>query len=282
MLNIDRAQRELATLFGAQCAISAGGGGVTGETGRLAVDGRRYFFKWLPDGDALDAERDGLELLAAGIRVPAVVHRGPLADGEVLVLEWLDLHPLRDGAALGRALKALHGLHADRFGFRRDNWIGGSRQYNGPMDDWAAFFVERRLRPQLAWARKRGLPAGLAGEVEAVMARASEWLASVTVSPSLVHGDLWGGNVAALADGSPVLFDPAVYYGHGEVDLAMLSLFGAAPEGTYEAYGLHPTDSDVRRRKRLYNLYHLLNHFVLFGGGYRSAIAGQTAALLSA
>lgn len=254
MLNLDRAKRELTALFGADGAIRRAGGSVTGETGRLDVGDRRYFFKWLPDGEALDAERDGLEALAAGIRVPGVVHRGPLAGGEVLVLEWLDLHPLRDGAALGRALKTLHGLHADRFGHRRDNWIGGSRQFNGWMDDWAAFFVERRLRPQLSWARQRGLPAGLAGDVEAVMARAPEWLAAVTVSPSLVHGDLWGGNVAALADGAPVLFDPAVYYGHGEVDLAMLGLFGGAPEGLHEAYGVDPRDPDVRRRERLYNL----------------------------
>ena len=116
--------------------------------------------------------------------------------------------------------------------------------------------------------------------LERVMARVPAWLAGLSVRPALVHGDLWRGNVGTLAGDRPVVFDPAVYYGHAEVDLAMLSLFGRVPEAFYRAYGQNPRAADFQHRVRLYNLYHLLNHFNLFGGGYAGAVADSATALL--
>ena len=264
------AEQELDALWArpaGHCRVRAAGGGATGITGQVDDGDRRYFLKWLPGGlkwlpggDPLDAEADGLRQLAPAIRVPAVIHRGPLAGGQALILEWLDLHPLSGSGweTLGVHLRRLHDVTAAQFGHHRNNWIGANRQDNTRAYHWADFFVERRLAPQLRQARDRGLPPGAVQAVEAVMARTPDWLAALEIRPALVHGDLWQGNLAALADGTPVLYDPAVYYGHGETDLAMLGLFGTVPDALYHGYGLDPHDRDFQHRTRLYNLYHLL------------------------
>jgi len=214
--------------------------------------------------------------------VPEVLDHGDLAGGRALLLEWLPLAAPGEPfwPALGRALAALHGVEGERFGHHRDNWIGANPQYNRPDTDWPRFFVEQRLLPQLRWARDRGLEAAVGERLERVMARVPAWLAGLSVRPALVHGDLWRGNVGTLAGDRPVVFDPAVYYGHAEVDLAMLSLFGRVPETFYRAYGQNPRAADFQHRVRLYNLYHLLNHFNLFGGGYAGAVADSATALL--
>lgn len=285
MLDPRRAEQELDALWShpaGHCRVHAAGGGATGVTGRVEAGDRRYFLKWLPDGDALDAEADGLRHLAPAIRVPAVVHRGPLAGGQALILEWLDTRPLggRQWETLGAHLRRLHDTTAERFGHHRDNWIGANRQDNTPTDHWADFFVERRLAPQLRQARDRGLPPRAVQAVEAVMARVPNWLAGLDIRPALVHGDLWQGNLAALADGTPVIYDPAVHYGHGETDLAMLGLFGTVPDALHHAYGQDPHDRDFQHRTRLYNLYHLLNHHNLFGGPYTQTTEDSALSLL--
>ncbi len=285
MITRERIQAALAArhdLPPEQCRAEPLGGGATGATFRVELNGRPGFLKWLPDGDALDAEADGLAALAAAIRVPDVLDHGPLAGGTALLLEWLPLASPGEQhwPALGEALAALHSVRAERFGHHRDNWIGANPQRNTPDTDWPRFFVEQRLMPQLRWARDRGLDAAVAERVERVMARVPAWLGGLAIRPALVHGDLWQGNVGALPGGRPVVFDPAVYYGHGEVDLAMLSLFGAVPDSLYRAYGINPRDPDFQHRARLYNLYHLLNHFNLFGGGYAGAVSDTAAGLL--
>jgi protein-ribulosamine 3-kinase len=285
MITSERIQDALAARHGVSvrhCRVEALGGGDTGATFQVTLNGRPAFLKWLPDGDALDAEADGLAALAAAIRVPEVLDHGSLAGGRALLLEWLPLVAPgeRFWPALGRALAALHGVEGERFGHHRDNWIGANPQRNTPDTDWPRFFVERRLAPQLRWARDRGLDAGVARRVERVMATAPAWLEGLTIRPTLVHGDLWQGNVGTLAGDHPVVFDPAVYYGHAEVDLAMLSLFGRVPDTFYRAYGKNPKAVDFQQRSRLYNLYHLLNHFNLFGGGYAGAVADSATALL--
>lgn len=258
------------------------GGGDTGAAFQVALNGRPAFLKWLPDGDALDAEADGLAALAAAIRVPEVLDHGALAGGRALLLEWLPLAAPGEPfwAALGRALAALHRVEGEQFGYHRDNWIGASPQRNTPDTDWSRFFIEQRLMPQLRRARDRGLAATAVERLERVMARVPAWLEGLTIRPSLVHGDLWRGNVGTLAGDRPVVFDPAVYYGHAEVDLAMLSLFGRVPDAFYQAYGKNPKAEDFQHRARLYNLYHLLNHFNLFGGGYAGAVSDSATALL--
>ena len=285
MITSERIQAALAARHGLpvrHCRVDALGDGDTGATFQVDLNGRPAFLKWLPDGDALDAEADGLTALGKAIRVPEVLDHGDLAGGRALLLEWLPLAAPGETfwTALGRALAALHSVEGKRFGHHRDNWIGANPQYNRPDTDWPRFFVEQRLLPQLRWARDRGLGAAVSERLERVMARVPAWLEGLSVRPALVHGDLWRGNVGTLAGDRPVVFDPAVYYGHAEVDLAMLSLFGRVPEAFYRAYGQNPRAVDFQHRVRLYNLYHLLNHFNLFGGGYAGAVADSATALL--
>jgi fructosamine-3-kinase len=221
----------------------------------------------------LVAEVAGLAALRAtgSVRVPDVLACG-LCDGRArLELEYLDLRGLDRacGAALGQQLAALHGHVGERFGFDGDNFIGGLPQENAWRDNWALFFAERRLRPQLRWAIGNGMERQLADRGLALAERLGAFFLDYRPRPSLLHGDLWSGNASALADGTPVIFDPAVYYGDREADIAMSELFGGFPESFYAGYrAAWPLDAGYETRKTLYNLYHVLNHFNLFGAAY--------------
>ena len=222
--------------------------------------------------DAFAAEADGLQALKqAGLRVPGVVSHGVDGDEAFIVLEYLELQSKGDFAALGRMLAAAHRHAGPRFGWHRDNYIGATPQQNGWCDDWGTFWQERRLRPQLALARKNGF------DIEDLPL--ADLLKGHRPAPSLLHGDLWRGNAGFVA-GGPVVFDPAVYYGDREADLAMTELFGGFPPAFYASYNEnYPLESGYRKRKHLYNLYHLLNHLNLFGGGYLGQVK-QTLRLL--
>jgi len=162
-------------------------------------------------------------------------------------------------------LAALHRRQAARFGWARDNTIGATPQANGWCESWTMFWRERRLAPQLALAARNGYRI----DVPPVW----RLLEGHEPAPSLLHGDLWSGNAGFLPDGAPVLFDPAVYYGDREADLAMTELFGGFPGEFYCAYNAAwPLASGYQQRKPLYNLYHLLNHLNLFGGGYLTQV----------
>jgi fructosamine-3-kinase len=216
--------------------------------------------------DAFAAEADGLAALrAAGCAAPRPIEHG-IDDGEAyLLLEWLELRSRGDFAALGRMLARVHQSRDGQFGWARDNFIGATPQRNERTDDWKKFWREQRMEPQLELARRNGHRIDIG--------RVCDLLDGHTPRASLVHGDLWNGNAGFTADG-PMLFDPAVYYGDREVDLAMTELFGGFPPAFYSAYG--PMPAGYERRKHLYNLYHLLNHLNLFGGGY----LGQVSATL--
>lgn len=176
-------------------------------------------------------------------------------DGETLVLERLALGARADWPAMARMLAALHRNTSPRFGWATDNWIGLAPQRNGWSDDWASFFFEERLAPQAHRAQLR-LP------------DLRKLLEGHRPQASLLHGDLWSGNAGFTPDG-PVIFDPAVYYGDREADLAMTELFGGFPAEFYASYRRElPLDPGYEKRKHLYNLYHLLNHLNLFGAGY--------------
>ena len=222
--------------------------------------------------DAFAAEAEGLQALKlAGLRVPEVVSQGVDGGRAFLVLEYLELQSKGDFAALGRTLAAAHRHAGPRFGWHRDNYIGATPQQNGWCDDWGTFWQERRLRPQLALARKNGF------DIEDLPL--ADLLKGHRPAPSLLHGDLWRGNAGFVA-GGPVVFDPAVYYGDREADLAMTELFGGFPPAFYASYKEnYPLESGYRQRKHLYNLYHLLNHLNLFGGGYLGQVK-QTLRLL--
>jgi protein-ribulosamine 3-kinase len=216
----------------------------------------KSFLKQGPPGraDAFAAEADGLAALRPHIRVPQVLEHG-VKDGKAyILLEQLDLRRDGDWGAMGRLLAHLHRQTGPRFGWQRDNYIGLAPQKNAWRDDWAEFFLECRLRPQ---ASKAG-----------VALPSLELLERHKPQPSLLHGDLWSGNAGFTSDGA-VVFDPAVYYGDREADLAMTELFGGFPREFYAAYNAAwPLDPGYEKRKHLYNLYHLLNHLNLFGGGY--------------
>jgi fructosamine-3-kinase len=203
---------------------------------------------------AADAEADGLRALGAVVRVPRILEHG----ADFIVLEKLDLKRSGDWAAMGRMLAKLHRSHGERFGWHRDNFIGLSPQLNKWTDEWAEFFAEQRLKPQIERAKQYAIE----------LPDVRKLLADHEPKPSLLHGDLWAGNAGFIEEG-PVLFDPAVYYGDREADLAMTELFGGFPEDFYSSYQKEfPLEEGYERRKHLYNLYHLLNHLNIFGGGY--------------
>jgi fructosamine-3-kinase len=221
----------------------------------------------------LDAESDGLAALRTTglLRVPEVHGSGADTVSAWLELEFLELAPLdhASGAALGTALAALHGNTGELYGWPRDNFIGATPQSNQWQRTWAGFFAAERLCPQLRWALDNGMPVALFKQGEQLAEHLPALFVDYRPAPSLLHGDLWSGNAAQLADGTPVIFDPAVYYGDRETDLAMSELFGGFPESFYVAYrAAWPLAEGYETRKTLYNLYHVLNHFNLFGAGY--------------
>jgi protein-ribulosamine 3-kinase len=172
-------------------------------------------------------------------------------------------------SALGERLALQHRRAATAFGWRRDNTIGRTPQLNGWSESWVTFLRERRLRYQLDLAARNGYSGRLQPQADALLERLHAFFTDYQPIPSLLHGDLWGGNWAVAEDGGPVIFDPAVYYGDREADLAMTRLFGGFGPDFYAAYqAAWPLDAGARTRCDLYNLYHVLNHANLFGTGY--------------
>lgn len=231
-----------------------------------------YFVKLNTAGrqEMLEAEAEGLKALAApgAIRVPAPICWGEHGGQSYLVMELLDLGGRLDEAQAGRRLAELHRTTDPAFGWHRDNTIGSTPQSNVRSQDWVEFWRDERLGRQLALAARNGYGGRLQIAGERLMGRLDA-LIGHRPAPSLLHGDLWGGNIGSLPDGAPVIFDPAVYYGDRETDIAMTELFGGFGRGFYAAYQeVWPLDAGYAVRKILYNLYHILNHLNLFGGGY--------------
>jgi fructosamine-3-kinase len=257
------------------------------ETWRAQSGGTTLFVKSAPLARAaavLQAEADGLAALAAadGICVPRVLGCWDDENIAVLAMTWLDLsnrEPRDFGARFGHQLAALHRAPAPgdgRFGWHRDNWLGGTPQRNRwsrerGLDGWIAFVAHERLL-----ALVEGLPSPLPAAVRRVIDTLPAVFEDRHVPrPSLIHGDLWSGNWGCTADGEPVIFDPAVSVSDAEAELAMMELFGSPPAGFWPAYrdGM-PVAAGYQRRRPVYQLVHLLNHARLFGGGYgRQALA---------
>lgn len=271
------------------CAI---GGGCINSTYWVEDGARRFFVKLnRVSGLAMfEAEADGLrEIAATGvIRVPHPVCAGVAEDSAFLVLEAIDFNSGdfssgRKGRAedLGRQLADMHRVSASQFGWRRDNTIGSIPQINTPAGNWPEFWRDRRIGRQLALAASNGYGGALQREGERLLAGLDGFFTGYAPLPSLLHGDLWGGNYAYSASGEPVIFDPAVYYGDREADLAMTELFGGFPAAFHAAYReAFPLDSGYPMRKALYNLYHILNHLNMFGKGYLGQAEGMIEKLL--
>lgn len=227
-------------------------------------------------GAMFEAEALGLAALAATqvLRVPGDPWTGQAGETAFLVMEAIDEGPRGPGfwESFGRGLAELH--HAgrgERFGFSADNFIGSTPQPNPWTDDGAAFVREHRLGFQLSLARSRGHADPRLDRLgERLLARLDEWLDLPDEPPCLIHGDLWSGNFLVDDRGRPVLVDPAAHYGHREADLAMSRLFGGFAPAFYDAYEeAWPLPPGAEERQAIHQLYHLLNHLNLFGGGYR-------------
>lgn len=252
--------------------ITSVGGGCINRTFCLEGSGRRFFIK-LNHARCLPmfaAESMGLgEILrSTTLRVPQPLCHGITQDFAWLALEFIPLQNHGSQAALGTALASMHRCTSNQFGWKHDNTIGTTPQKNTLSSDWIAFWREYRLSFQLGLAVKNGYTGRLQQLGERLMLDMAAFFDDAPIA-SLLHGDLWGGNYAFDGDGQPVVFDPAVYYGDRETDLAMTELFGGFSADFYSAYrSAWPLDSGYQLRKHLYNLYHILNHLNLFGGHY--------------
>lgn len=265
------------------------GGGCINECYAVRGAGRAYFVKLNASSraDMFAAEAEGLAEIARShtVRVPQPVSHGADAKASWLVLEHLHLLPgdERSMLRLGRNLARMHRVRGGHHGWHRDNTIGATPQVNTAAGDWVAFWRERRLGFQLRLAASRGNGGRLTAAGERLLERLPSFFRGHTPPPSLLHGDLWSGNAGQAAGGEPVIYDPAVYYGDREADLAMTELFGGFPASFYEAYcAEYPLDAGYTTRKHLYNLYHVLNHLNLFGGGYGAQAQRMIEQLLSA
>ena len=221
-----------------------------------------------------EAEAEGLREIARAniIRVPQPLCWGATADSTYLVMEYVELaggSSAQSQVRLGQQLAQLHRVTTPLYGWRINNTLGSTPQINTMRNDWPSFWREHRLGFQLSLAARNGYTGALQRKGEQLLADISAFFTTYTPTPSLLHGDLWAGNYGADSHDNPVIFDPAVYYGDRETDLAMTELFGGFSENFYHAYrDAYPLDAEFKTRKILYNIYHVLNHLNLFGGSY--------------
>jgi protein-ribulosamine 3-kinase len=265
------------------------GGGCINTAMKISGNGRDYFLK-LNDSRLLDmfeAEADGLRELASAkaVRVPQPLCTGISGKQAFIVMEYLAMGG-QGGAAVmarfGEQLAQMHRYTAERFGWYRDNTIGSTPQVNAWNNDWLTFWREHRLGYQLKLAGMHGLGTRVLQKGERLQDNLRVLFSNYQPQASVLHGDLWSGNYAISHEGEPVMFDPAVYFGDREADLAMTELFGGFGREFYAAYNAAwPLDPGYSQRKTLYNLYHILNHYNLFGGGYGAQAEGMLDRLLS-
>lgn len=255
-------------------------GGDINEAYRIDCSGARYFLKANSRKDnpnMLAKEARGLDALRgkSGFRIPECIGHLILDDRQYLLLEWMDMKPLgiASAAEAGRALASLHEHRSQKYGWEEDNYIGKVKQRNTWRESAVDFFIQERLRPMLelrdgmvSWTSKDRK------DFEALFGKLPDLLPDEPAS--LIHGDLWSGNIAELSQGGVCVFDPALCYGQAEQDLAMTRLFGGFPAEFYAAYNeARPALSrDWRRRGELWNLYPLMAHAQLFGGNYINSV----------
>jgi fructosamine-3-kinase len=282
-MELDAALSEaLATALGSapRSARRLSGGDINDAFEVRLADSRSVFVKTNAHAppEMFPAEARGLVWLAEAraLRIPEVLAVSSESDSA----RFLALELVRPGTpgrghdeSLGRGLAALHRCGAARFGLEHDNFIGSLPQSNAPHASWASFYESERLAPQLARAAAQGrASAALRRGFERLFARLSE-LVGPEEPPSRLHGDLWGGNLHTDETGAPCLIDPAVYGGHREVDLAMMRLFGGFGERVFSAYAeAFPLAEGAGERVELYQLYPLMVHVNLFGGGYGASV----------
>ena len=237
----------------------------------VKLNDRRYLNMFAAEYDAL------LELQkCTALKSPKPVCYGESGQRVYLVMQYIQLRGSGDDYAFGAQLAAMHRISADNFGWHRDNTIGSTPQSNQQHTSWAVFWKQQRLIPQLELLYQKGFQTLLQPLANKLLMRLDDFFAAHQPQPSLLHGDLWSGNYGFDEDGHAVIFDPALYYGDRETDLAMTELFGGFSRQFYQGYqDSWPLDDNYQQRKLLYNLYHILNHANLFGGSYTTQAASM-------
>ncbi|NND71517.1 MAG: phosphotransferase [Rhodothermales bacterium] len=252
---------------------------LSAQTHRVSTRDHIYFCKSVPAGESnrLVTEASGLKLLRehSELTIPRVYGVEKSSDDRAYILiDWIDFQQPTaiDWACFGRRLARMHQTTSESFGLDHNNYIGLTRQINAPGKSWFSFFVSNRLLFQRDIAQKNGLWRDVWSRLLDRTISLFEKMIPSNIKPSLCHGDLWSGNCGFTA-GSPSIFDPAVYYGHYEVDLAMTRLFGGFPFEFYNAYHeINPEVDGTRDRCDVYNLYHLINHLNIFGKSYEHQV----------
>ena len=233
----------------------------------------------------LAMEADGIAAIAntQAIRTPKILANGDFEEHSWLAMEALPLQPLKSSSAalLGEHLAALHSPVELDYGWHSDGYLGASEQPNDEYENWIEFFRDQRLGYQLQLAAGNGFDELLDPGYE-LLTSLDALFTGYQPQPSLIHGDLWPGNAAQLADGTPVIFDPAAYYGDHEAELGMCELFGGFPKEFWQAYAANkPIDGGFKTRRYIYRLYHMLNHLNLFGERYLSEVQALLRRLLA-
>lgn len=272
----DHISQQIAQTTGQAFSIqnkNALGGGCINETQKISDGQVSYFVKTnhIAHGDMFEAEAEALQEMADShtVTVPRPICYGDDGQSCYLVLEYLPMHGSADMVDFARQFAAMHRIVKSQFGWHRNNTIGSTPQMNDFEDDWVNFWQKHRLGYQLELAASKGYGGELQSLGERLLVQVPALFQTYQPQASMLHGDLWGGNISGLSDGRAVIYDPAFYYGDREADLAMTQLFGGFSASFYSAYNeAWPLDEGYAVRKTFYNLYHIINHLNLFGGGY--------------
>ncbi|MDX2503926.1 MAG: fructosamine kinase family protein [Gammaproteobacteria bacterium] len=264
--------------FQIQQTNSVGGGSINSAYKVSGINGQSYFVKFNSaslehmfqvEFDSLNELSNAPEMQTSAMQIPSPICFGTTGSKSYLVLEYLTMSSRGDGAAMGHALSQMHRITAAQYGWYQNNIIGSTPQSNQQHSDWLSFWREERMIPQLKMLYDKGYKQRLLPLSDRLLNKLDSLLGSHNPPASLLHGDLWSGNYAYDKKGQPVIFDPALYYGDRESDLAMTELFGGFGQDFYRAYNeAWPLDEAYNTRKTLYNLYHILNHANLFGTSY--------------
>lgn len=259
-------------------------GGCINEAFRVETEQGAFFVKRHQEVMApmFQAEYEALKELESTqtVKVPTPICWGAGEGYAWLVTSFLELEACKGSASfeLGKQLALLHKIQQPYFGWKCDNTIGSTKQPNPPSKSWTTFWAEHRLGWQLKLAREKGQSFS---NVDILLNRLDTLFEGYHPQPALLHGDLWSGNVAALTNGMPVIFDPAAYYGDSEAEFGIIEMFGGFGQAFYEGYeSIRPLDAGFSRRQPLYRLYHELNHFNLFGPTYSSSCQSSIQQLL--
>lgn len=274
-------EQVLINIFGTQSGFQKAqlvGGGDINESAVLICRQDKFFIKWnsFSSADLFKKEASGLSLLSKSgcIQTPKTIGLGTVGNRHFLILEYIEKGNISNifWEHFGTQLAQMHRNSAEYFGLDHDNFIGRLPQINSQEQSWTDFFINHRLIPQIkVGLANKTLSASISAQFERLFTKLHQLIPPAI--PSLLHGDLWGGNFMCGSDGKAWIYDPAVYYGHREMEIAFTNMFGGFDHKFYEAYlEAWPLEAEFDDRIDLYNLYPLLVHANLFGGSYVSSI----------